>query len=167
MTYAGRARLTLAFRPAGTDTVGMTALPNAAPPMTTTARAPLIGLLRLLLLAEAAAGLALAIGVSMLAGGGEVLGATVGAASETGLRFAAGAAFLFAIFAAVASRGVRRRRGWAWTLAAMLQVIVAVGTGIAVITADWHPGYLVGFALAAVVMMVLSMAPVRRALGQH
>lgn len=158
--------MTLAFRAEWTDTVPMTALPNAAPTATPAARAPLMGLLRLLLLAEAAVGLALAIGLSMLAAGGEVLGATTAPESETSLRFAAGGAFLFAIFAAVAARGVRRRRGWAWTLAAMLQVIAAVGTGVAVIAADWRPAYLVGFALAAIVMTVLSTAPVRRALGQ-
>jgi hypothetical protein len=48
----------------------------------------------------------------------------------------------------------------------MLPVIAAVGTGIAVLVAEWHPAYLVGFALAAVVMTVLSTATVRRALGQ-
>lgn len=144
----------------------MTAVPKAAPSVTPTARAPLMGLLRILLFAEAAAGLALAIGLSMVAGGSDVLGVTVGSESETALRFAAGGAFLFAIFAAVAARGVRRRRGWAWTLSAMLQVIAAVGTGIAVIAAEWHPAYLVAFGLAAVVMTVLSTAAVRRALGQ-
>jgi hypothetical protein len=144
----------------------MTAVPNAAPSVTTATRAPLMGLLRILLFAEAAAGLALAIGLSQLAGGSDILGATAGPESETSLRFAAGGAFLFAIFAAVAARGVRRRRGWAWTLSAMLQVIAAVGTGIAVLAAEWHPAYLVGFALAAIVMTVLSTAPVRRALGQ-
>jgi hypothetical protein len=144
----------------------MTAVPNAAPSVTSATRAPLMGVLRFLLLTEAAAGLALAIGLSVLAGGGDVLGATTAPESETSLRFAAGGAFLFAIFAAVASRGVRRRRGWAWTLSAILQVVAAIGTGIAVIAAEWHPAYLVGFALAAIVMTVLSMAPVRRALGQ-
>ena len=116
--------------------------------------------LRFLLLAEAVAGLVLAIFLSMLAG-------NVDADTETSLRFAAGGAFLFAIFAAVASRGVRRRRGWAWTLSAILQVLLAVGTGEAVMAATWHPAYLTGFALAAVVMVVLSAGSVRRALGQE
>ncbi|HEX7172427.1 MAG TPA: hypothetical protein VF365_07470 [Candidatus Limnocylindria bacterium] len=144
----------------------MTALPNAAPSISPAARAPLMAFLRIILFAEAAAGFALTIGLSMLAGGSDVLGVSVEPESETSLRFAAGGAFLFAIFAAVAARGVRRRRGWAWTLSAMLQVIVAVGTGIAVLAAEWHPAYLVGFALAALVMTVLSTASVRRALGQ-
>ena len=39
--------------------------------------------------------------------------------------------------------------------------------GIAILVATWHPIYLVGFALAAVVMLVLSTASVRRALGQE
>ena len=147
----------------------MTALPTATPPpMATVSSVPLIGALRVLLLAEAAATLALAVLLSMLAGGtADFLGGDVGASAETSLRFAAGAAFLFAIFAAVASRGARRRRAWAWTMAAMLQVILAVGTGIAVLTAEWHPLYLVGFAMAAVVMTVLSTGAVRRALGQE
>jgi hypothetical protein len=138
----------------------MTALPNAAPSTAPVARAPLLLVLRVLLLAEAAAGLALAILLSMLAGD------TLDAGAETSLRFAAGAAFLFAIFAAVASRGVRRRRLWSWTLGAILQVILAIGIGVAVLTAEWHPAYLVGFGLAAVVMIVLSTGSVRRALGQ-
>ena len=128
----------------------------------------MIGGLRVLLLIEAAAMLGLAIFLSLLAGGTvDFLGSDLGASAETTLRFAAGAAFLFAIFAAVASRGARRRRAWAWTMAAVLQVVLAVGTGIAVLTAEWHPAYLIGFAMAAVVMTVLSTAPVRRALGQE
>jgi hypothetical protein len=147
----------------------MTALPTATPsPITTAPSVPLIGVLRTLLLVEAAATLALAILLSMLAGGtADFLGGDVGASAETTLRFAAGGAFLFAIFAAIASRGARRRRTWAWTMAAVLQVILAIGTGIAVLTAEWHPIYLVGFAMAAVVMTVLSTAAVRRALGQE
>ena len=138
----------------------MTALPSTTPPSSTptSTTVPLIGLLRAFLLAEAVATLVLAIFLSLLAG--------ADAEAETSLRFAAGASFLFAIFAAVASRGARRRRGWAWTLAAILQVVLAVGTGVAVMTAEWHPAYLIGFGLAAVVMVVLSTGPVRSALGQ-
>lgn len=146
----------------------MTALPTAtSSSISPASRVPMIGLLRVLLLIEAAATLALAIFLSLLAGGTvEFLGGSIGTSAETTLRFAAGAAFLFAIFAAVASRGARRRRAWAWTMGAVLQVILAVGTGIAVLTAEWHPAYLIGFAMAAVVMTVLSTASVRRALGQ-
>ena len=133
----------------------MTALPSATSSSTSV---PLIGVLRALLLAEAVATLVLSIYLSLLAG--------ADAEAETSLRFAAGASFLFAIFAAVASRGARRRRGWAWTMAAILQVLLAIGTGVAVMTAEWHPAYLIGFGLAAVVMVVLSTGPVRSALGQ-
>jgi hypothetical protein len=42
-----------------------------------------------------------------------------------------------------------------------------IAVGLALIVADWHPAYLIGFGLAAVVMLVLSTAPVRSALGQH
>lgn len=136
----------------------MTALPTAAPSPVAVTRAPMLLALRLLLLIEAAAGLALAISLSIIAGNDP--------AAETSLRFAAGGAFLFAIFAAVASRGVRRRRGWAWTLSAILQVLLAIGTGLAVMTAEWHPAYLIGFAVAAVLMTVLSASSVRHALGQ-
>lgn len=146
----------------------MTALPNAAPaPVSPATGAPLVGVLRVLLLAQALAGLLLAILLSLLAPGmSSFLDWSTGAAAETTLRFGAGAAFLFAIFAAVASRGCRRRRAWAWTLAAILQVVLAIGTGVVVMTADWHPAYLAGFALAAVTMVVLSTAPVRHTLGQ-
>ena len=126
-----------------------------------------IGLLRALLLGEAVLGLVTAIGLSMLAGQHASLGSEAGRAAEQTLRFVAGFAFLFAILAAFASRGARRRRTWAWTLAAVLQLTLAIGTGIAMLVAAWHPAYLLGFALAAVVMLVLSAPSVRRALGQE
>jgi hypothetical protein len=140
----------------------MTALTDAA----TVAAAPrlsMVGVLRAFLLTEAAAGLVLAIALSLMAG---AVAAGTGVADETTLRFAAGGAFLFALFAAIASRGARRRRGWAWTMAAILQVLLAIGTGVAIMVAEWHPAYLVGFGLATAVMLVLSAASVRRALGQ-
>jgi peptidoglycan/LPS O-acetylase OafA/YrhL len=132
------------------------------------ARVPMVGVLRALLLAEAAGALVLAIFLSLLAGAqGEFVGGDAGRSAEEGLRFAAGGAVLFAIAAAIASRGARRRRPWAWTLAAILQVIGAVATGVAVLVTEWHPLFLGGFAIAAVVMLVLSSASVRRALGQE
>jgi len=140
----------------------MTAVPSAAP-ATATPRLPVIGLLRALLLTEAAAGLALAVLLSLVA---DVVAGRSGIADETNVRFAAGGTFLFALFAAIASRGARRRRGWAWTMAAILQVLLAIGTGVAIMVAEWHPAYLAGFALASAVMLVLSVASVRRALGQ-
>ena len=140
--------------------------PVASPP--TASRALGIGLLRALLLGEAALGLVLAIALSMVASGlNDFLGGEAGRAAEQTLRFAAGFAILWAILAAFASRGARRRKGWSWTLAALLQLILAIGTGIAILTATWHPAYLLGFALAAVVMLVLSAPSVRRALGQE
>lgn len=140
----------------------MTALTDVAPGATTS-RLPMVGLLRVLLLTEAAAGLALAVFLSLVA---DAVGDRVGIADETNLRFAAGGAFLFALFAAIASRGARRRRAWSWTMAAILQVLLAIGTGVAIMVAEWHPVYLIGFGLASAVMLVLSVASVRRALGQ-
>jgi hypothetical protein len=141
-----------------------TAVPAAT---VTDARVPLAGVLRGLLLSQAVLALGLAIFLSLLAAGlRDFLGGDAGLAAEINVRFAAGAAFLFAVFAAIAARGVRRRRGWAWTLTALLQLILAIGTGIAVMTAEWQPVYLVGFGLAAVVMLVVSTASVRSALGQ-
>lgn len=138
------------------------------PSRTATPREPGIGLLRALLLGEAALTLTLAIVLSMLASAlNDFLGGDAGRAAEQTVRFAAGFSFLFAIFAAVASRGAHRRRAWSWTLAALLQLMLAVGTGIGIITATWHPAYLLGFAFAAIVMLVLSAASVRRALGQE
>lgn len=142
----------------------MTALTTAAPaPATATTRLPMLGILRMLLLSEAVLTLALAVFLSLLASAARDF---LGVGAETNIRFAAGAAVLFAIFAAVAARGARRRRAWAWTMAAILQVILAIGTSIAVMTADWHPAYLAGFGLATAVMLVLSAGSVRRALGQ-
>lgn len=151
---------------------GMNAVPAATSPSASTVsaipRVPMVGVLRALLLGEAAATLAVAIFLSMLAAGlRDFIGGDAGRAAEESLRFAAGAAFLFAIFAAVASRGARRRRTWAWTMAAVLQVILAIGTGIAILVAEWHPLFLIGFGAGAVVMLVLSAASVRRALGQE
>jgi hypothetical protein len=134
----------------------------------TATRVPAIGLLRALLLGEALLGLLMAIVLSMVASAlNASLGGEAGIAAEQNLRFAAGFAFLFAILAAFASRGARRRRAWSWTLAALLQLVLAVGTGIAILIATWHPAYLLGFALAAIVMLVLSAPSVRRALGQE
>jgi len=140
---------------------------NAVRPLSDS-RVAMVGVLRAILLGEAAGGLVLAIFLSLLAGGQTAfVGGDSGRAAEETLRFAAGGAFVFAIAAAVASRGARRRRPWAWTLAAILQVIVAVATGAAVMIAEWHPLFLVGFGLAAIAMLVLSTASVRRALGQE
>lgn len=139
----------------------------AAAPVPAAARMPLIGLLRSLLMLEAVLTLALAVFLSLLASGlRDFLGGESGLAAETTIRFAAGAAFLFAIFAAISARGARRRRAWSWTMAAILQVLLAIGTGVAILTAEWHPAYLAGFGLATAVMLVLSAGSVRRALGQ-
>lgn len=127
-------------------------------PTPRTDRVAMVGFLRFLLLLEAAGGLAIAIILSIAAG--------EAGSSENALRFAAGGAFLFAIFAAVASRGARRRRPWAWTLAAFLQVIAAIGTGVAIFVTEWQPIYLAGFGAAVLVMLTLSATSVRRALGQ-
>jgi hypothetical protein len=123
----------------------------------------MVGVLRALLLAEAIAGLVVAIFLSM---GASAIGEAQGPDAEVPLRFAAAGALVVGIFAAIASRGARRRRAWSWTLAAILQVIIAVATGIAVLTVEWQPIYLVPFAAAVLVMLVLSTASVRRALGQ-
>jgi hypothetical protein len=138
---------------------------TAAPMAGTTpdARVPMIGVLRALLIGEALGALVLTIFLSMAA---STVGAEQGPDAEVPLRFVAGGAFLLGIFALIASRGARRRRSWAWTLAAILQVIIAVATGIAVFAVEWHPMYLVAFAAAVVVMLVLSTTSVRKALGQ-
>jgi hypothetical protein len=150
----------------------MTALPTATPaadPVQQPAARPMtLGAVRALLLVEAALTLGLAIFLSLLAGEArDFFGGSQGESTEITLRFAAAAAFIFAIAAAITSRGVRRRRGWAWTTAAVLQLILAVGTGVAVLSAEWHPAYLVGFGLAGVVMLILCIPSVRQELGQH
>jgi hypothetical protein len=150
----------------------MSALPTTTPTTDPVAppagRAVTLGVVRALLLIEAALTLGLAVFLSLLATEArEFFGGSRGEATEITLRFAAAAAFIFAIAAAIASRGVRRRRGWAWTTAAVLQLVLAVGTGVAVLSAEWHPAYLVGFVLAAVTMLVLCMPTVRHDLGQR
>ncbi len=85
---------------------------------------------------------------------------------ETAIRFAAGGCIILAILAASASRRVRRRRNSGWTLAAILQVIVAIGTGAAVLVAEWHPLLTIGFAFPTLIMLVLSTGELRRELGQ-
>jgi hypothetical protein len=132
---------------------------NATPTATTSE--PMLVVLRGLLLLEAAGMLVVTIFLSLVASRLED-----GGSSATAIRFAAGGAILFAILAAAASRGVRRRRGWAWTLAAILQVLLAMGTGIAILTAEWHPLLLIGFGVPVLVMLVLSTSAVRSALGQ-
>jgi hypothetical protein len=144
-----------------TRMTAQTAAPRAGP--TPDARVPMVGVLRALLIGEAVAGLVVAIFLSM---GASVVGAQQGPDAEVPLRFVAGGALLVGIFALIASRGARRRRSWAWTMTAMLQVIIAVATGIAVLTVEWHPLYLVAFGAAVGVMLVLSTTSVRRALGQ-
>jgi hypothetical protein len=142
----------------------MTAQTTARSAATTPdARVPMVGVLRVLLLAEALGLLVVTIFLSM---GASVIGGIQGAEAEIPIRFAAGGAFALAILAAVASRGARRRRGWAWTLAAILQVAIAVAAGVAVLVVEWHPIYLVAFAASVLVMLVLSASSVRRALGQ-
>jgi low temperature requirement protein LtrA len=131
-------------------------------------RIPMVGVLRALLLGEAVLGLAAAVFLSVLAVAlRDFIGGDAGRSTEVNVRFAAGGAILFAIAAALASRGARRRRPWAWTLSVLLQLALAVGTGLAIIIATWHPVYLIGFALAAIVMLVLSTSGVRSALGQE
>jgi hypothetical protein len=129
-----------------------------AAPDTVTRSDSMPGFLRLLLLLEALGLLGVTIVLSMVAG--------QSGADETTIRFAAAGAFVLAILAASASRGVRRRRGWGWTLAAIIQVLIAVGTGVAILVGEWQPALLVGFAAPAFVMLVLSTASVREALGQ-
>lgn len=136
------------------ETAAVTAAPS------TRSREPMVGVLRGLLLAEAAGGLVLTIFLSMAA-------SVVSADAEVPLRFAAGGVLLIGIFAAIASRGARRRRSWSWTLAAILQVIIAIAAGIAVLNVEWHPVYLAPFGFAVAVMLVLSTTSVRRALGQE
>ncbi len=138
------------------------------PPMSATEPVPLLGVLRALLIGEAVLGLGLTIFLSLVAVAlGDATGGDEGLAVEERLRFAAGGAIIVVIGALVASRGARRRRPWAWTLAALLQLVLAIGTGVAILVAGWHPVELVGFGLAIVVMLVLSTTSVRRALGQE
>jgi len=148
----------------------MTAIPTVTasePVPQPAARGAVLVVVRVLLLVEAALTLGLAIFLSLLASGmRDFVGGASGEAAETTIRFAAAAAFIFAIAAAVTSRGVRRHRGWAWTTAAVLQLILAIGTGVAVLSAEWHPAYLIGFGLAGVTMLVLCVPSVRSQLGQ-
>ena len=122
-------------------------------------------LLRALLLLEALLGVGLAIVLSFVATGIRDL-APDDIGADVGVRFVAAGAFVLAALAAVAASGVRRRRSWSWTLSALIQLALAIGTCIAVVAGEWHPAYLGALLLAGLVMVVLSAASVRRALGQ-
>jgi len=149
---------------------------NARTPVVSAASSPrargagAVTALSILLLAEAAFALAVTILLSVLAGDQRgAIGGAEGIAAENATRFAAGGAILFAIAAYVAFRGARRRRSWSWTLSAVLQLILAVAAGIAMVAAGASgatAAYLVAFGLAAVTMLLLSTSQVRRALGQ-
>ncbi len=150
----------------------MTALP-AAIQATDTPAAPLsrnaaIGSVRIVLLVEALATVALAIVLSLLAAAERnFLGGESGARAETLFQCAAAGAFLLGVAAAIAARGVRRRRAWSWTTSAVVQLLVAVGTAIAVVALPWHPAFLIGFAVPSLAMLLLCLPSVRRALGQE
>jgi hypothetical protein len=106
----------------------------------TTARAPAgtrwtITALWVLLLAEAALGLFMAIYLSDVAGDYRGAAGTTSSGPEESARFAAGGAFLFAIAAFIASNGARRWRPWSWTLSAVLQLILAITAAIALFAA--------------------------------
>lgn len=123
------------------------------------------------LLVEALLGLVVAIVLSLVAGGYSAsLEGDGELAAEEGARWAAGGAFVFAIAALVAAIAARRRRPWAWNLAALLQLILALAAAIAMFTAGPEgvsAAYLVAFGLAGVTMLILSMPQVRRRLGQE
>ncbi len=128
-----------------------------------------VTVLWILLLAEAALGVFVAIYLSDVAGDYRTALGDAGIGREESTRFAAGGAFLFAIAAFIASNGARRHRAWSWTLAAVLQLVLAIAAGIALFAAGGEGTaavYLVAFALAAATMVLLSTSSVRRALGQ-
>jgi len=134
-----------------------------------TARSATVTALWVLLLAETALGVAVAIILSNLAGAQYASLGGSGSTAEESTRFAAGGAILFAIAAFTAAMGARRRRSWSWTLGAVLQLILAIAAGIALFAAGAEGSsvvHLVAFALAAGMMILLSTSQVRRALGQ-
>lgn len=149
---------------------------NARTPVASAATSPradgagAVTALAILLLLQAAFALAVTVFLSLLAGDQRgAIGGEAGIAAENATRFAAGGAILFAILAYVAFRGARRRRSWSWTLGAVLQLILAVAAGIAMVVAGASgltAAYLVAFGLAAVTMLLLCTSGVRRALGQ-
>lgn len=154
--------------PAGTLRAMNAQTQRRVEPGDASARSRTVTALWVLLLAEAALGLFVAIYLSGVAGDSYRSG-TGGLAAEESTRFAAGGAILFAIAAFVAAVGARRRRPWSWTLGAVLQLILAISGGIALFASGAEgasPASLVAFALAAVTMLLLSASQVRRALGQ-
>lgn len=114
--------------------------------------------LRLLLLLEALGLLGVTIALSMMAG--------QAGADEVPLRFAAGGTIILAILALYAARWVQQRRSRGWTMAAIIQVFIGFGTAAAIFVAEWQAAFIAGFAVPTLVMLVLSTASVREALGQ-
>ncbi|MGI8657594.1 MAG: hypothetical protein ACR2K4_02330 [Candidatus Limnocylindria bacterium] len=143
------------------------AIPSPAPTPSWTLWPRGIAILRTVLIAEALLTLAAAVVLSMLAAAlSEFLGGSSGRAAEETVRFVAAFAFLVAVAGAVTARGARRARPWAWTAAAVLQLIVAGATAVAVLVAPWHSVYVAGFVLPAIGMLAVSAPSVRRTLGQ-
>lgn len=119
-------------------------------------------LLAVLLGLEAVLALAVAIGLSMVAGAAD----EAGDGAATGLRFAAGGAVIAAIVAYRAARNAWRARRRAYAQAGILQLVVVAGLALGMVVAGWHPALLGVIALATGVFILLSTQSVRNALGQ-
>lgn len=143
------------------------AIPSPAPTPSWTLWPRGIVILRTVLMLEALLTLAAAIVLSMLAAAlSDFLGGSSGRAAEETVRFVAAFAFLVAVAGAITARGVRRARPWAWTAAAILQLIVAGASAVALLIGPWHPAYIAGFVLPVLGLLAVSAPSVRRTLGQ-
>ncbi len=149
----------------------MNAVQTASAPALTAApvrRLPTLGILRAALLTESVLMLVLTIFLSLLAAAlRDSLGGEAGRSAEVTLRFAAAAVFVVAILAAVASRGARLRRRWTVPVVTFVQLAMLFGTLVAMTTAAWHPLMLLGVALPAAVMLLVSTGSASRELSSR
>lgn len=116
-------------------------------------------LLAALLGLEGGLAFALGVGLSMVAG-------ALDRRTAVGVEFIAAAAVIFAIVSYFAARGSLRRRPWSYTLAAMLQLVMALSLGLAAFANGWQAPYVGAFGLAGAIMVTLSAQSVRTALDQ-
>jgi len=143
---------------------------HCAPMSTASARAPSaptqrpisIQVLSGLLGAEAILALAAAIALSMAAGAADESGDAAG----NPLRFAAGAGVILAFLGYRAARNAWFGRPRAYGQAAILQLALLAGLGLALLVIGWQPALVASMALPAGVFVLLTTRGVREALGQ-
>jgi hypothetical protein len=135
---------------------------SARAPSASTQRPLSIQVLTALLGAEAILTLAAGIALSMAAGAADESGDS----AADPLRFAAGAGVILAFLGYRAARNTWLGRTRAYGQAAILQLALLAGLGVALLVIGWQPALVAAMALPAGVFVLLTTRGVREALGQ-